>query len=212
MNLLSTDDVPGTIRGTSVGEKNLPPQNISLPCRITLSWKATIAQKTQEETLIFSLTACELEIGTWHLPKPGLSHEPLQLTTVDTPWKSSWGRSGVRCSVLWENWQNRSSERYFKEKIFTSPVLASPCKQKSTKNLHGDICSSWRAATFCKMCADYMYLRLHQNHTSTDRPPASLEQYLRASRNALSWVIVLVLLHIKLNSQLLGGVYLKFYF
>ena len=39
-----------------------------------------------------------------------------------------------------------------------SPILASPCIYKRTKILHGDICFSSLADTFCKkIWADYMY-------------------------------------------------------
>ena len=55
----------------------------------------------------------EVSRGDWPMPSAskGLNHEPLQLRTLHTPSKSSGWRSGGRCSVLWENWQNGSSDR-----------------------------------------------------------------------------------------------------
>ena len=36
-----------------------------------------------------------------------------------------------------------------------SPILGSACLQKSTKILHGDVCSSWLAITFTRLAANY---------------------------------------------------------
>ena len=43
-------------------------------------------------------------------PLHGLNQETLQLLTATPPEQSSGRRSGVRPSVLWENWRNRSSD------------------------------------------------------------------------------------------------------
>ena len=53
--------------------------------------------------------------GDWHLPFASTWIESWVkwLLTLNTPWKSSEWRSGVRHPVLWEKWQNRSSARYF---------------------------------------------------------------------------------------------------
>ena len=49
-----------------------------------------------------------------------------------------------------ENWQDRSSNRYFQELIFLSPILVSSHTQESTKILHGNNCSSWLAESFTR--------------------------------------------------------------
>ena len=73
INWLSTYDVPGTILGTSVAEQNLPLPQISLCHADYFELKTIKAQKTQEETLIFSLTAWKnLDRG----PVPGIELSP----------------------------------------------------------------------------------------------------------------------------------------
>ena len=44
---------------------------------------------------------CELETGTCHLPLPRMNHEPLQLLTLNTPWKELRVeiRSEARCAL-----------------------------------------------------------------------------------------------------------------
>ena len=53
-----------------------------------------------------------------------------------------------------------------------------------------------------KICAWLHGFHFHQNHIYTDHPPSSLEQFLRDIWGAIFWAIVLILLQVKLNSQL----------
>ena len=55
-------------------------------------------------------TEGEPETSPCHLPLRGLNQEPLQLLTLGTPGKSWGGEIRTGHSVLWENWQNRSSD------------------------------------------------------------------------------------------------------
>ena len=65
-----------------------------------------------------------------------------------------------------KNWQNRFSDsQIFSGAYSMSPILVSPYIYKSTKIIHGDVCSSWLvitfmrlAETFCKKCMfEWMY-------------------------------------------------------
>ena len=69
-----------------------------------------------------------------------------------------------------------------------SSILVSPRNWKSTKILHGDVCSSWLAVTFTRLaatfykkyvldCMDSPFTKI--THILTF-PPTSLEQFLRA--------------------------------
>ena len=67
--------------------------------------------------------------------------------------------------------------RYFQEKILCAQLLHILISRKSTKILHGDVCSLWRAVTFrrlaaifCKMVLGCMYIPFHLNHICPDVP------------------------------------------
>ena len=91
-----------------------------------------------------------------------------------------------------------------------SLIIVSSHIQKSTKILHGDVCSSWLAVTCTRLaeifCEKYMLDCMHSPFTKITYiltfPPASLEQFLRAIWDAVSQAAVLILPQIKLNSQL----------
>ena len=53
---------------------------------------------------------CELEAGTCHVPPHDWIMSPSSCWPSASPERSSGWRSGVRHSVLWENWQNRCSD------------------------------------------------------------------------------------------------------
>ena len=98
-----------------------------------------------------------------------------------------------------ENWQNRSSDNYiFSGDTFISPVLASLHIKKSTTFLHGCI----------NMCLIACTPPLPKSHISWPSP-TSLEQFLRALRNAVSRAIILILPQINLNSELLHCTFFK---
>ena len=60
-----------------------------------------------------------LAMGACHLPLQGLNHVLLQWLTFDTPLKGFRVERRKKHSVLWEHWQDRSSD-------FISPILVSP--------------------------------------------------------------------------------------
>ena len=75
-------------------------------------------------------------------------------------------------NVLGENWQNRSSDRYFQEPILWAQFLYLLISRKALKILHGDKFSSWFTATLCKK---YVHvLSLPPNHLYTDLSPLPL--------------------------------------
>ena len=53
---------------------------------------------------------CELKCGTCHHPLQGVKHDPLKLLTHSTPRVELRGQTGVRHSVLWENWKSRFAD------------------------------------------------------------------------------------------------------
>ena len=71
------------------------------------------------------------------------------------------------------------------------------------KILHGGICLSWLAVTFCKKYVlDCVYSPFTKITYILTFPPVSLEQFFRSIWNAVSWAVVLIFPRIKLNSQL----------
>jgi len=70
--------------------------------------------------------------GDWHLPPASTWIEACATAAAER--SSGWG-SGVRPSVLWEKWQNRSSDRYFQEKTFWAPFLHLFMYRKAQKSL-----------------------------------------------------------------------------
>ena len=67
---------------------------------------------------LFTETCSLLWTGDCCLPSASTQIESWAAVAANPehpPKRSSGWRSGVRHSVLWENWQNRSSNRYFQE-------------------------------------------------------------------------------------------------
>lgn len=147
----------------------------------------------------------ELEIGTCHLPLHRLNHKPLQLPSLDTPWKELKVEIRREALCTLENWQNSSSDilrRLYEPNSCITLFL------DNHKTIHSNVWFlrlaenfMWLAATFCKMGVVCMYFPLYKNHMYTDLPPTSLELFLRAIY-ASSQAIVLILRQIKPKSQL----------
>ena len=142
-------------------------------------------------------------IGPCHLHLYGLIHVLLQLLIFNTLERSSGWRAEMRRSVL-EGKTGRTGlqrVRYSQELILWAQFLYLLISRKA---LHGDICSSWLAET-CKKkkkVLDCMYFPFTRIPYILAFPLASLEQFLRALWYAVSWAIVLILPHIKFDSQL----------
>ena len=75
---------------------------------------------------------------------------------LDMSWRSSGWRPGMRHSVLWENWQNRSSARYSQELIYEPDSCISSYLEKHW-NTSGDDCFSWLAEICKKYVLDCVY-------------------------------------------------------
>lgn len=103
-----------------------------------------------------------METGPAHLPGHGSNLEPLHLLTLnDTPPPAAAPpplkefRVGLESEAPWETGRTSLQIiRYFQEILLAQRLLGI---EKSTKILHGDVCSSWLAATvtrpavtFCK--------------------------------------------------------------
>ena len=145
--------------------------------------------------------------GDWHLPSASTQteHEPGQLLTLNRPWKELRVESRREAlSVLWANWQNRCSDRYFQEKILWAQFLHLLISRKALKSFMGmSAPHAWQQPS-AKMRAWLCVLPPRQNHTSTDISPASLKQYFRAIWNAAWQAKVLTSPQVKLISQLLS--------
>ena len=88
----------------------------------------------------------------------------MQLSTFDTPEKSSGWTTGMRLSVLQENWWNS----YFQELILRAQCLHLLISNKSTKSLHGDISSSSLAENlFSDKCLTAWTLPSPESHKLT---------------------------------------------
>ena len=125
---------------------------------------------------------------------------------LTTPWKNSGWRAEVRHSVLWGNWQDRSSEsQIFSGADFMSPILVSPHILKSTTILHGADCFSWLAEASWdqKFSTKNMWLiactpptplpKSHIYYPTHTCHQTSLEQFHRAICGAVFWAAVLTL-------------------
>ena len=75
-------------------------------------------------------SACELEFGACHhllSTSPWIKSWAAVAADLQHPERSSGWKSGLRHSVLWENWKNRSSDSQIFFRIrFLSPILACP--------------------------------------------------------------------------------------
>ena len=152
-------------------------------------------------------------MSTCHWPLQGVNHELLQPLTSNTPWKEfrvesrnealralgKTGRTGLQIV------------RYFQEPILWAQFLYLLISRKALKSfMVTDVCSCWLAvtctrlaATFCKKCVlGCMYSPFTKITYILIFLPASLEQFLRAIWDAVSWAAVLILPQIKLNSLL----------
>ena len=151
---------------------------------------------------------CHLQIDTCHLSLQGSNYELLQLLSTPPERSPEW-RSGMRPSVLWANWQNRSSDRYFQEKILWAQFLHLFISRKALKSFMV-MSTPWDCSNIYetsrklqKICA-WLHVFPFTNIMCIywPSPHSSLEQYLSAIWNAFSRAIVLILLQIKLNSLL----------
>jgi len=120
---------------------------------------------------------------------------------LDMSWRSSGWRPGMRHSVLWENWQNRSSARSSQELILWARFLYLLLSRKALKHFWWWL-FLMTGRNLQKICAWLYVFPLHQNHIYTDSTPTSLEQFLRAIWGAISQAIVFTLPPIKYNSKL----------
>ena len=109
---------------------------------------------------------CHVQSSDDHLQ--GLSHSPLDLLTFNTLGKNSGQRSGMRHSVLWENWWNRPLDSYiFKRKFNESQLLHLLTLRKALKPLTTGVitpsCSflhiSWQAKPSSPQMCHYTYQR-----------------------------------------------------
>ena len=94
-----------------------------------------------------------LSTTNWHLPSTSTRSKLCAAATADFqhPLKGVQGGE-LRHAVLREKLPKQVFKQIFYEPIilFCEPILISPHIQKSTKILHGDICSSRLAEIFCK--------------------------------------------------------------
>ena len=121
INLLSTYDVLDTILGTSVGQQTCLPK-ISLGHTDYFELKTIKAKKTQEETLIFSLTAWKnLDRGS----VPGI--EPSPGTRAKNVSQVCWGNSA-------ESRVHSASHCLSAQETFLSQIVvfSSPCELPSS--------------------------------------------------------------------------------
>ena len=92
--------------------------------------------------------------------------------------------------------------KYFQEMILWAQFLQLLLSRKVLKSFMVTSTHETSRNLLQKICAWLHGLRLHQNHIYTDHPPSSLEQFLRGIWGAVFWAMVLILLQVKLNSQL----------
>ena len=112
-------------------------------------------------------------------------------------------------SVLWENWQDRSPDRYSQELILWAQFLHLFISRKVLKPFMVTLFlvtsegfirlveNSWK-----NMALIARILPSPKSHIYWPFPPASLEQFLIAIWGAVSQIAILILAQIKLNSQL----------
>ena len=122
------------------------------------------------------------------------------------PERSSGWRAEMRHSMLWENWQDSSSDRYFQELISWAWSLYLLISRKVWKSFMVMTAPHDCSNLLQKICAWLHGVSLHQNHICTDHPHphplTSLELFLRSIQNAVSQAIVLILPLIKFDSHL----------
>ena len=131
---------------------------------------------------------CHLQIDTCRLSLQGSNYELLQLLSTPPERSPEWW-SGVRPSVLWVNWQNRSSDRYFQEKILWAQFLHLFISRKALKSFMVmstpcDCSNLYETSRkLQKICAWLHVFPLHQNLIYTSLPGsfcrAVSQSYLR---------------------------------
>ena len=160
---------------------------------------------------------CHLQIGTCHghlpstyLPLWGLNHVLLQLLTFNTPWKEFRveNRNEALCAQGKAGRTGLQMVRYFQEPILWAQfwyllicikalksfmVMTVPHDQKSFRKL---IESFWKNIGLIAYI-----LPSPKSHIHWPFPPASLEQFLRATWDGFSQAATLILPPIKLNSN-----------
>ena len=111
--------------------------------------------------------------------------------------------------VLWKNWQNRSSDRYFQEQILGAQFLHLLISRKALNSFMVIPVPSWLAKSSAKTRA-WLHILLSSPKSHIYQP--SLYLFGAASQsiwNAISRAIVLILPPIKLNSQLFLSTFFK---
>ena len=150
----------------------------------------------------------------WHFPSTSTRIKSCAATAADFqhPLKGGQGgeqKWGTLCSG--KNCRTRLQiVKYFLELILWAQFLHLLISRKALKSFMVTFCSSWLAVTFTRLAEafckkyvlDWRYSPFTKITCLLTFSPASLEQFLRAIWDAISWAIVLILPQIKLNSQL----------
>lgn len=111
--------------------------------------------------------------------------------------------------VLWKNWQNRSSDRYFQELILGAQFLHLLISRKALNSFMVISAPSWLAKPSAKRHA-WLHIPLSSPKSHIYQPPLYLFGAASQSMwNAISRAIVLILPPIKLNSQLFLSTFFK---
>ena len=139
-----------------------------------------------------SRQSTSIRIKSWAAAAAGIQHPVKGALDGGQEW-------GSLCPQ--KNWQNSLSDRYFSED-FMSPVLASPHIEKHSDHYQWHLLLVANSKTLPKCVLDHTYPTSLKSCVTLTLPPTSLEQFLRAIWNAVSWTVVLILFQMKLNSQL----------
>jgi len=112
----------------------------------------TVSDKEQIWKELYS--KCELEMGTCHLPLHGLTHEPLQLLTISSPWKEL--RVEIRrealCALRKLGGTGLQIIRYFQEKLLWAQLLYLLISRKSSKSFMVTSAPPKYQQPYMKMC------------------------------------------------------------
>ena len=123
----------------------------------------------------------------------GLSHQPQQALTFNTPWKEfrTEIRSEALCALGKASSTGLHIVRYFQEKMLWTQLGASSHTWKSTKIVNGDKCCLWRNSDLLWRCVLDCVTPLCLIVYAVTRPYASSEQFLTAAWETVSWAILL---------------------
>lgn len=101
-----------------------------------------------------------------HEALPGLSHSQL---AFNTPWKLFRSEIGMRNSVLWENWQNRTkdNEMFSGENVINLISLIFPCLE-GTKTIKMSVPQD--QLQFSTQIGAWLHIPLYQIPIYTDLP------------------------------------------